>query len=731
MKRFFKYILYTPLTLFFFLKGVDAQKINNQPNKPVVNSIKETIEEPVYKAGIRVLAKSYTDSIVLRWAPNTAWAWNSLNKVGYIVERFDISDPKRPKRQILNPSPIKPFTLEQFKQHFDRNNKYAAAAAQCLYGKNFTNNLRNNYGGIQDQSSAFSDRFGFSLMVADFDAGVATAQALRFTDKNVQKGAVYIYKVYPAAPTSPAKVDTGGAFVVNDGKLSAAKPVLTEIIGRDRTGELHWNRYQKELYSGYLIERSENGSEFRPVNKDPFFASMPDSMMAKKDTSLRRLYGLLKLQQVFIDSLPRNYVKYSYRIKGINAFAEWSKYSDTLMVQGRDLTPPAPVSMVNPKFIGGKKILLQWKKKIKEPDFKGYAVSRSHNNVNGPYIVLNDRLLDPSVTQYADTAAYIHGENFYMVVAVDTAGNLGASAPAMGLVPDKTAPSTPSGLKGFIEKNGRVHLTWNQNTEEDMKGYKVYYANSPDHVFSQITEYAISDTSFVDSISLKNLTKNIWYKIVAVDQNNNHSEFSMASKLRKPDIVPPVPPLVFKVLVDSGGVHIDWIKSSSTDVVHYIIFRKEKNTDWINLQTIPHDSTKSRFKYTDSSSRPFVEYLYAAESVDEDSLHSAKSTPVKASVKTIPDRQSVKTLTANYDQKQKIIQLKWQFRENGEYFFLIYKAGKTGELAKFRSVDASINEYNDHIPPGQSGDLHYAIQVVFKDQRGKTRLSDPVTVPIK
>ncbi len=683
-----------------------------------------------YKAGIRVIARSYGDSVVVRWAPTAAWAWNSLNSAGYTVERIDISDPKKPVRQIITPAAVKPLTLEQFKQHFDRNNKYAAAAAQCLYGKNFSSNVRKGYAGIGDQSAVFTDRYAFAVMVADYDAGVAWAEGLRITDKTVRKNAVYVYKVYPAAPAHPGKVDTGGVLIRNEGRGGVTRPALASISGGDMTAEVHWFRHQKESYSGFVIERSEDGRHFTPLNKDPFFAGLPDSMMVKKDTSLRRLYGLLKEQQVYIDSLPRNYAAYSYRVRGIDAFAEWSDYSDTLSTSGRDLTPPVPPTMQKVQFAGGKRMKLQWKKKIKEPDLKGLMVSRAHNDVNGPYEIISGKLLDPSVDQFTDTSAFIHGQNFYLVIAVDTANNMGASAPAMGLVPDKTPPAAPAGLKGYIEKNGRVHLSWNRNGEEDMKGYKVYFANSPDHVFSQITLSPYADTAFVDSISLKNLTRNIWYKVAAVDESNNHSAFSEAVKLRKPDIIPPVPPLASKIFVDTGGVQIDWIRSASSDVVQYIVYRKEKDKDWEILRTLRQDTTQTTFHFTDTRVKPFVEYAYSAEAVDEDSLHSAKSTTVKAAVKTVPDQPPVKVFAASYNEKQNAVRLTWQFRDEGEYFFVLYKAAGNEPLRRFRSESATAGGYTDPVAGSQKGVVRYAIQVLFRDERGRTRMSEPVTVSI-
>ena len=80
---------------------------------------------------------------------------------------------------------------------------------------------------------------------------------------------------------------------------------------------------------------------------------------------------------------------------------------------------------------------------MKEPDLKGYVVTRSHNAAAGPYTALTTSPLPPSATEFSDTGAFAHGQNFYLVIAIDTAGNMGTSIPSMGLVPDNTPPRAP------------------------------------------------------------------------------------------------------------------------------------------------------------------------------------------------------------------------------------------------------------------------------------------------
>jgi fibronectin type 3 domain-containing protein len=710
-------IILTPL-LFCAALPLFAQ----QKSKPVNNN-KEKI---VLQSGIRIIAKSYGDSIVLRWAPMMPWAWHKLNTIGYKVERIDISEKDNASKELLTPTALKPYSLDKFKASFNSNNANAAVAAQCLYGKNFESNLRQGQAGIADRANVTDTRYAFTLQSSDYDAGVAVATALRFTDKKVKKGGHYIYRVMPAAVATQGVIDTGSVLITNTVTASATKPTINDGIAFDRMAELHWDRLGGDNWSGYYIERSEDGKTFTPINKLPFITSRPDSAFLKEDSSKARAFALLQTQHVYIDSLPQNYKTYMYRIRGINPFAEISDYSNTVALSGRDLTAPVPVNMLNPQFVGGRKIKVLWNKATIEKDCKGYYITRA-KNTNGPYETINKQLLPPTATSFDDEDAFVHGRNFYTVVALDTANNISTAVPAMGLVPDNTAPAMPTGLQGRIDKKGLVHLAWNTNKEEDIKGYKVYFANTANHVFAQITTEPDSLNSFVDSINLKTLTKDIWYKIAAVDYNNNHSEFSAAVKLRKPDIVPPTPPIGSNVLVNRKGVDMDWIQSSSPDAASYIVYRQEEKNTRTIIARFKHNSPATSFHFTDTTVKPNLSYQYTAEAIDEDSLHSPVSVPVQVKVNALAERPAITTLKATYDDKLKSIQLNWQYSQGGDYFFIVYRGVGTEPLQRWQSAGKETLGFNDiNTTAGQK--YRYAVQAVYKDDKGSTRLGEAVEV---
>ena len=86
---------------------------------------------------------------------------------------------------------------------------------------------------------------------------------------------------------------------------------------------------------------------------------------------------------------------------------------------------------------------------------------------------------------------------------------------------DNEPPAVPRGLTS-ITGDGEVLLTWYENTEPDLAGYRVYQSLSPEGPY-----YLIGETNldyFLDYGLLNGQT--YFYAITAYDENNNESELS-------------------------------------------------------------------------------------------------------------------------------------------------------------------------------------------------------------
>ena len=86
---------------------------------------------------------------------------------------------------------------------------------------------------------------------------------------------------------------------------------------------------------------------------------------------------------------------------------------------------------------------------------------------------------------------------------------------------DNQPPAPPTGLIVFNGDN-RAEITWNQNRESDVEGYRVYYSDSYDGKYEYIG--SSSNEYFVDRDAANG--GKYYYAVTAYDYNGNESDLS-------------------------------------------------------------------------------------------------------------------------------------------------------------------------------------------------------------
>jgi len=681
---------------------------------------------------VRVLAKSYGDSIVVRWAPMDAVAWLMGNDSGYRVERIDYTDHEHPITTLLGQR-LRPLPLEQMKMAIGPNDKYAAIAAQALYGKDFQMTKDAPVGfakKVRQAHDALNFRYSYTLQAADFSPATASAIGLRWVDKGVKKGSNYIYVVTVCGRTREYVVDSAAAFVADRPAGPIPAPEGLSGFGFDRRAELHWNRRQAGDFDAYDIERSEDGGgHWLAMNKLPYYS--PDkvppvsgAVRGKADTLVDKIAALVRDHQVFMDSLPQDYHPYLYRVRGINAFAEWSPWCAAVEVRGRDLTPPvAPVidSVWNTR---GSQLRIVWKQRVPSPDLAGYYISRG-NSVKGPFYALTKSMLSRETRVFVDSAAVPHVPNYYVVVAVDTARNAAVSGAYPGYLTDTVAPAAPARVAGAVDSLGVVRLHWAPNHEPDLKGYKVYFAYGAGDQYEQLTHGVVTDTSFVDTISMQSLNRRVWYSVVALDSTNNHSRYSAPVALKKVKVVPPSAPLAGAVSTAGRRVQIEWIESRSEGAAGYEVARVNDGEHKV-IGRMAQDWSKRSLFFSDTIGVN-RDYYYAARTIDSTGVRSEWSVPVHAVVHAADSLAAV-TFQARLDQKRRHVRLSWRYSGDGDYFFVVYRAVNHGVLSAWQSFEK--NSLAGEDDEAGSGVYDYAIKVVARDRAAASVMSKPVQITI-
>jgi fibronectin type 3 domain-containing protein len=635
-----------------------------------------------FTATLQLSARAYADSVVLRWAPDAPGAWSAANQSGYAIERTEIPaggtfDPATYRR--LNASPVKPWPLDQWATIADEKsgNSMAAVAAQALYGKTF-----NGTGaGFVQMADEFANRWSFALLAADMNPAAATALGLRYADKSVSAGRVYVYRVTALTDTLKYVIEPA-YFVVNMNDITKIpQPLINRANEMEFAIRIEWDKaYHEKAFTAYWVEKSEDGgASWKKLTDVPYLNPQNEK---NKDTGLF----------TYTDSVTVNYRVFNYRITGITAFGELSEPSQAISAMGRDKTPPAPPEKVKAESIGGSKIRLTWEKTTNEPDLKGYIIGRSNRSTDG-FLPLFEQPLAPSVHTWTDDNADVTTTNYYIVAAIDTAGNGNVSMISYGMIIDSMPPKPPAGIKGSIDSLGIVKISWNFGKEPDLAGYMVYFSNDSTHVFSSTTKAPLRDTVFTDTIPLRNLTKKIYYKIKSVDVNYNYSPFSTMLVLNKPDRVPPTAPVFATYKVADDGIRIEWIPSQSDDVIRHILYRKVNKGDWTEYRKFPVKPDTRTF--TDKELTAGSQYSYRMVSIDDSGNSSKLSQEMSLRFAGSMMAESVNNLFAAVTQDKKGILVSWNYPVSGKYRFVVYRAVDGGDFQTVATIDQKTPAYTD------------------------------------
>jgi uncharacterized protein len=681
-----------------------------------------------------IIAKGYEDSVVIRWAPADPQTWLLGNETGYHLSRIDLSIEGHPVRSDLGPALFLPMPEKQLLAGLDTSDqktKYITVAEKMLYAKQYSTLRTAPRSFMQEakgQHGALVLRYSVAMMAADYSPAAAEVLGLRFVDHQVRSGGKYVYQLSCNAQ-GRFRIDSASVFVLNTKAKKEPVPQGLEAFGFDRKIEVRWLRRQEGNFSGFYLERSDDdGVTWHSLTKAAYNSGyVPPTGDTKKDSILAKgKNSVLRDQQVFTDSVAQNNKPYQYRLRAVNGFGEISGYCAPVVIRGRDLTPPIAPLIDSAKNIAGNHIKLWWRQVKTSADLAAYIVERGSTN-KGPFIALSGEL-DKHTHVFTDTTAQPHQGNFYVVLAVDSARNLSASAPVPAFLTDTTPPLAPVGLTGIIDSNGLVRLEWNGNTEDDLLGYQVYASVNPNFEFSQVTHTVIKDHRFTDTVAMNSLDRHMYYRVRALDKSYNHSHFSSIAELKKPVLIPPTAPVAGQIVVSKKRADIEWIESRSEGAIGYEVFRKEAGKDWQALGRLQQDWTMSSLHFVDTTIAANTDYYYAAETLDSSGLRSARSFAVHVKRNTADSLPALTSLAAKLNNAQRSIQLTWEYQDTGDYFFVLYRSVNNGIAAPWQSFEKTTRSASD--PSVKNGVYSYAIKVVYRDRNVTSVVGKAVVVNV-
>ncbi len=576
----------------------------------------------------QIVVQSYYDgnSIKLRWAIDDVASWKSLNQHGYIIAReirvkngIALSDYESLQTRDTLVAPLLPADAANWAE----DDMYARVAKKSLYDTSYDvevpETIDLNY--IRDYQAQEDSKLMFAHFSADQDFEVAKKLALAFEDTDVLSNHKYRYFVIPFNSESNTKF---GLIEVETLDADAfAAPTILRGISFDKAIGIEWDATDiASRYMSYDIERSMDGISFETVNEVPFiyFAEGDDIRAA-----------------MYVDSVELNKQNYIYRVAGHTPFGTLSMYSDTIHAMAwPDRMDGLYISQAEPIFQSANDaVLLNWslpEEFTEMQNVASYEIYRSEDMI-GQYDLVSEFPLSPSKTSFVDEDPL--DEGFYRVVATDINDHVYVSNTELAQKPDTIAPAIPINLTGHYLNKENFELSWDEVTDEDLKGYRVFYSNQRDGNYTQLTLDYISNTYYSGYTDPSIKADSVFVRVLAEDQRSNHSDLSEPLALSRPDNVPPGNPDITQAMPTPEGVRIGWKYSSDEEVTHYLQRKPVHSPSWETLFAIepeaqddyvaldPDEMIETLFVDTTELSQEPYQYRMVAEDADFDQSSSS------------------------------------------------------------------------------------------------------------
>ncbi|UKN01167.1 hypothetical protein K6119_15665 [Paracrocinitomix mangrovi] len=621
----------------------------------------------------QIVLKSFVKSeglVQLRWAPTNAEIFQNGLKNGYTIKRIGTEGEKT-----ITIAPLKDRKTELL-QLDDSLASEMIDFAEGVREANDENILKQSYAMLTLASSA--------------NKTISKIVGLYYEDNNLSSGN-YTYTV------QLNKSDVKSNDITVNSKKLDSNPSCSELSGYSRIDlkEAYMEWEAKELnpfYGGYFILKSVDKKNFSKINQTPFFHFT--SQYEKDKTVIN-----------YVDTTVQEGMTYYYKVQPINHFGDPGKESNIIEVYiQKRLKGFCVIDTVEAnEYV--RKINGFYKGETNE-EIASFILLRA-DEIDGDYKLLEKITAKEKSFVFNYKAELLSGDRHYFkVAAMSPDGDTAYSYPYYHFSLDQEPPGIPTDLKGIIDSNGVAKLSWSAPEDEDLKGYRVFRANSLKEEFIEKTTILELKTDFTDTLDLNNLTSEVYYYVRAVDNNYNNGDNTKPLLLMKPDTIPPVPPSFKAYEVRETGIYLKWANSGSSDVSkQYVIRQHNSINDTILKFYKEHDTL------LDSSGDIGLKYDYFMVAEDKSGNYSqSKLLPVAYEVGYRPGPKIIEA-KANLDQNQ--IFISWEQPSLPIYSIQIYRKKNDGKYRLHQTIRENVNEFSDSSLT-INNEYHYKIKIMYK-----------------
>ena len=712
-----------------------AQQTGNGTGNPH-STVKRERVLPLVTTKIKLLTRTYGDSVVLRWAAEDYVSWKYLADFGVNVLRVPKDTALHGLHIDTLAYALKPLTLEQFQAKYPPTDTLAKVPQGVLYGEAENRKTDKSVMGRTLEDNSDQDMsYGFAMLVAEWRKDLAADMAVRLVDRTAERGKTYDYYV------QPTRWENGGRLIFEPGVAEDVvnvpyvpedyAPRMVDSLSTPHTLTIGW--WDGE-HSSFEIERRRTNdlrglyvnNEWERATRKPYV-----SMVEQPEGEDYCLFG---------DSVPELGI-WEYRIRAYDAFGDLTAPSPERRIVVRDIEPPtAPnlkyIVLERPDDDPMAKVMahIVWEKTYKEDDFAGYRIYYSSNRSESKtWRPLNQDLLSPNDTIYTTDVTRL-GTSMVYVAAYDDWGNESRSFVQMLRVDDYEAPPAPTGLEAKVEKDGRVILTW-EEPADDVSYYQVAFVNDTTHQWNILSKANLTVPTYTDTLALDLNQKYIYYKVRAVDYSTNEGDWSKVLQVKRPTILVPAVAHLDSAWVNPDGIHMMWVTGADEQMNRHYVYRWQEGD---KMRTViarcDADSVKAQGNIIRIDDAPPYDkqrrYQYAVESFNTSHISSGLSLVYSAKRRPPLMVEAKIDLAGDYMEREGKTRLAWtlsDMKEQQDYYFCVYRLGEDDDIYQNVTTTAQdVTEYDDLLlRPGQKAEFYVKLRT--KDGR-ESRPSNIVTV---
>lgn len=401
-----------------------------------------------------------------------------------------------------------------------------------------------------------------------------------YTD-SITNGKTYYYRIRGKTPfgeVSPVSEVVSGS---GEKQLAYVPHITSKYYEDDKTVLLEWEFMEEgnDLITGFELNRSDNvDGPYKVVVKN----IPPEARKVRYDSLM-----------------PTNYM--TITALGKNGS---SRTSFPALVQPVDSVPPAKPKGFHGLVDSLGVVTLSWEANTDE-DILGYRIFKGHNK-NEEYSQIT--VSPHQATTYYDSISVknLNSKVYYQLIAVDQRFNMSEPSETLEIKkPDFIKPTQPV-FKSYEIKEGKVHLTWANSSNEDVVKHQIYRREKDSVGWVLIYEidsrqsavgstqgavdsmqYAASSMQWTDSEVTEG--QQYSYTMIAIDDSALESDPAppLTVIVHKTTLYPPLEGLYGEVDREKGSITIHWKAYSETNATKIAIYKGMEGKPKNLLKEIP------------------------------------------------------------------------------------------------------------------------------------------------